>query len=310
MKKLLILSLSLSFAYTSFSQQFSKIKECAIQNGILKDVELDYNPATGDRSIVVNGVRKNFYDVYPKSGPEYAKGQSWYTNSDSIQFNGSSFKKYGYPRILGINDITKIGNYKGVGVYKEVGVTGIVQVIYIPAEQGCEFQPYEIRCAGKVKIEKVSSTATSMQFTAKTTGLTGNITYEWTSKDVSIINGQGTPNVILDLTYANNDDKIYLSVVAADSRKCPISGFEGIYVSKPGAATNTGSKSNWTPKERKEFVDACIPNTKMTEANGRAYCSCMLEKIEKKYPDPATLEREFKKEDVEPWAKECRPNSQ
>ena len=32
-----------------------------------------------------------------------------------------------------------------------------------------------------------------------------------------------------------------------------------------------------------------------------------LKKIEKKYPNPTTLEQEFKKEDVEPWAKECRP---
>lgn len=45
---------------TASSQQLYKIKECVIEKGVLKIVEVDYNPANGERTITVNGVTKNF----------------------------------------------------------------------------------------------------------------------------------------------------------------------------------------------------------------------------------------------------------
>jgi len=299
MRKLLILSLLLSFAFTSVAQQFTRIKECVIQNGMLKDVELDYDPNTGDRSIVINGVRKKLEDVYPKTGPEYAKGQSWYVNNDSIIFNGKPFKKYGLPRVLGLTEISKHSTYKGVRVYTEVGLTGIVEVIYMPVQRGCEFQPYQISCGGSVQIEKVNGTSTTMQFKAKATGLTGSIDYEWKSNNVFVVNGQGTPIVTVDITNIYDGDKISMGVIATDAKKCPISDLEVVYVSKPG------SQPKWNAKDRKEFIDECAIATKFPEAQGKAYCTCMLDKIEKKYPTPTRFEKEYTKEVLEVWAKEC-----
>ena len=307
MRKILILSLLLSFAFASFAQQLTRTKEAVIDKGVLKFVELDYNPATGERTVVINGVRKNFYDVYPKTGSEYAKGQSWFTNSDSIIFNGNTFKKYGLPRVLSIQDVTKTSMYKGLGVYTETGTTGVAHVIYIPVQLGGEFQPYQIKCKGSIVIEKVSSSETSVQFRAKTTGLTGNISYVWESQFISIHGGQGSSNVVLDLRYSRSGDQFYLGVDATDANKCPISAFEKTYVTKLSAPS---LNSNWNALHRKEFIESCISNSGLPEADGRAFCSCMLEKVEKKYPNPETLERDFKKEDIEPWAKECRPKAQ
>ena len=307
MRKTLILSLILSFAYNGFAQQLTKITECVIEKGVLKDIEVDYNTATGDRSVVVNGIRKNFSDAYPDSGPDYAQERPWFINNDSIYYNGQYFKKYGLPRVLVTNEISKQGTYKGVGIYTEVGLNGIAEVLYIPVRPRCEFQPYLISCRGNVTIDKISSTGTTMQFNAKATGLTGNINYEWKSDGAYIVSGQGTSIVKIDVPGTKESGRIYLNVVVTDAKKCPISYREAIEVSTSGTASTTGNKSKWTYNDRKAFIDACIPNTGMTEANGRVYCSCMLEKIEKKYSNPATLEQEFKKEDVEPWAKECRP---
>jgi hypothetical protein len=99
---------------------------------------------------MVNGTRKNFYDVYPKTGKEYADGRTWFINNDRVKFDGRNYVKYGLPRVLGLMEIEKRGTYDNVGVYAESGLDldKIVEVIYIPVRQGCEFQPSVIlwRC--------------------------------------------------------------------------------------------------------------------------------------------------------------------
>jgi hypothetical protein len=307
MKKYLILSLLLCFVSTAFAQQFNKIKECAIEKGVLKTVEADYNPATGDRSIVVNGVRKNFYDVYPKKGPDYAEGQPWFYNSDTVKFTNGLYIKYGLPRVLGVNEIAKAGIYKGVGVYFEAGLTGTPEVIYIPVRQGCEFQPYQIAC-GRVRMEDGSSTSTTRKFIAKTTDVAGKVIFEWTS-NFPIIKGKGTSTVVVDIKNAKDGDLLTISVVATGANKCPVSYRDEITIEKPEAAPSTSSSSKWTANDRTVFMNDCIPNTRMTPEKGKAYCSCMLVKIEKAHPNPATVDKELKKEVIEAWAKECLPKN-
>ena len=51
--------------------------------------------------------------------------------------------KYGLPRVLGVTEVSRVGDFMGVGVYAEAGATGTPDVIYIPVRPGCEFQPYQ-----------------------------------------------------------------------------------------------------------------------------------------------------------------------
>jgi hypothetical protein len=302
MKKTFILSLLITATVNCFSQQYQKMTECVIENGVLKNIEIDYNPATGDRSIVVNGVRKDFYSVYPKTGAAYAEEQKWYINNETVTFNGKPYIKYGLPRILSTTEIEKAGSYKSVNVYVESGVTGLAEVIYIPTRQGCEFQPYQLNC-GSVVIEESMSYKTTTFFTAKTTGLTGNINYDWKAIDISIVKGQGTATVGVDMESAKKNNDAKLMVTATDSKNCPVSNYQIITVGNPSKSEEP--KSLWTSADRKAFMTSCVPSTKMPEAEGKAYCSCMLEKIEKVYLDPATIEKEMKQDVIQKWAQEC-----
>lgn len=123
--------------------QTQKISICVIDQKQLKTVEADYNTSTGDTSIMLNGKKKSFREVYPSMGSEYAANATWYINNDAITIRTRKFVKYGLPRILGTTEITRVAEYKGVGVYVEAGLKGAPEVIYIPVRSGCEFQPYQ-----------------------------------------------------------------------------------------------------------------------------------------------------------------------
>jgi len=135
-----------SFLVISISAlaQTQKINVCIIDQKQLKTVVADYDPATGDTTITVNGNKRAFRQIYKATGTEYAANTTWYVNNDALIIRSRKFVKYGLPRILGTNEITRAAEYKGVGVYIEAGIKGIPQVIYIPVRSGCEFQPYQM----------------------------------------------------------------------------------------------------------------------------------------------------------------------
>jgi len=116
------------------------INVCVIQGGTLTSVTAQYNPATGDTT--VNGQR--FSDAYG-TGADYAAGATWYINNDEITVNNRTYVKYGLPRVLGVTEVTRSGDYQGVGVFTEAGATGTPEVIYVPVRPGCEFQPYQLK---------------------------------------------------------------------------------------------------------------------------------------------------------------------
>jgi hypothetical protein len=142
MQKLTTLFL-LSFISVAAMSQTQKINICIIDQKQLKTVSADYNQATGDTTLLANGKKKFFREVYPAAGREYAANASWYINNDAITIRTKKFVKYGLPRVLGTTDVVRAAEYKGVGVYVETGTKGVPDVIYIPARSGCEFQPYQ-----------------------------------------------------------------------------------------------------------------------------------------------------------------------
>jgi hypothetical protein len=58
-------------------------------------------------------------------------------------FQGRRFVKYGLARVLGVNEVTRVGDHMGVPVFAEMGQTR-PDVIYVPVRPGCEFQPYQV----------------------------------------------------------------------------------------------------------------------------------------------------------------------
>jgi len=115
------------------------IRVCVIQKGELTRVPVRYNPTSGDPTSL-EGLP--FSSVYPLTG-EYASVAGWFVNREPITFRGHPYVLYARPRILGPHEITRVGEYRGVGVYAEAADTAsAAQFIYLPTRSGCEFQPY------------------------------------------------------------------------------------------------------------------------------------------------------------------------
>lgn len=74
---------------------------------------------------------------------EYASVAGWYVNDKMITVRGRPFRRSGLPRQLGIDEVGKVGEYRGVGVYAEARDTASApSVVYLPYRPGCEFPPY------------------------------------------------------------------------------------------------------------------------------------------------------------------------
>lgn len=200
--KLTALFISLVFlATTASSQQLYKIKECVIEKGVLKIVEVDYNPANGERTITVNGVTKKFYNVYPQDGKEYASKAGWYINNEEVPYKTAKFIKYGLPRVLGSTEVVRTGEYGGVGIYTEAGVPeNEVAVIYVPVRSGCEFQPYQRKPEPCAKVTLKASKAQAkegdiLSFTATVIEPSATPAYKWYLSGGEIVGSDNTRTI-------------------------------------------------------------------------------------------------------------------
>jgi hypothetical protein len=111
---------------------------CVVRRGELELVPLEYNTHTGDSTYQGVPVARAF----PLDGG-YAEAAEWFAARESIRFDGRTFARYGDPRLLGIGELTPVGEYRGVKVYAQAGLTGPPEVLYLPARPGCVFQPYQ-----------------------------------------------------------------------------------------------------------------------------------------------------------------------
>ena len=98
---------------------------CVVQGGALTEIEV-----TDPASVQTTG--------------EYAGGAPWFINNEPITFGGRRYVKYGLPRVVGVTELGRVGDYQGVGVFGEAGGMEPREVIYVPVRPGCEFQPYQL----------------------------------------------------------------------------------------------------------------------------------------------------------------------
>ncbi|HEX8670697.1 MAG TPA: hypothetical protein VF710_02360, partial [Longimicrobium sp.] len=114
------------------------IQVCVVQDGNLSQMEAMYNPTRGDTT--VNG--QPFATAHPM-GTQYAANATWFINNEPVMFQNRRFVKYGLPRVLGVNEVTRVGEFQGVSLFAETGQTR-PDVVYVPVRPGCEFQPYQV----------------------------------------------------------------------------------------------------------------------------------------------------------------------
>jgi hypothetical protein len=113
------------------------VQVCVVEGGQLRNVTAQYNTATGDT--MAGG--QPFATRYPATSG-YAAGAVWFIGNQAVTVMDRRYVKYGLPRILGANEVTRVGEYMGVPVFAEAGRT-MPEVIYLPVRPGCELQPYQ-----------------------------------------------------------------------------------------------------------------------------------------------------------------------
>jgi hypothetical protein len=68
------------------------------------------------------------------------------------------------------------------------------------------------------------------------------------------------------------------------------------------------SSTGWSSAEKKVFINTCVSkaqsSAQMTSAQATDYCSCMADKVEKKYPNAATADK-MSVEEITEMAKAC-----
>ena len=126
------------------------IQVCVVEGGMLRNVTATYNTRTADTTYQ----GRRFSEAFPAT-TGYAGGATWYINTEPMMLNGRRYVKYGLPRVLGVNEVTRVGEFQGVSVFAETGATGTPEVVYVPVRTGCEFQPYQLEVkAGAVRGEE------------------------------------------------------------------------------------------------------------------------------------------------------------
>jgi opacity protein-like surface antigen len=125
------------------------INVCVVENGALRNVQAQYSSATGDTTVA----GRPFGQAYPATAPSYAAGATWFIQGDQITVGGRRFVKFGLPRVVGVNELARSGEYQGVPVFAETGMAR-PDVVYVAVRPGCEFQPYQTEAkAGGVRGE-------------------------------------------------------------------------------------------------------------------------------------------------------------
>ena len=116
--------------------RIEEIQVCVISNGAVVRVPAQRNLATGDT--IVAG--QPFTAALPSA--ESAAAAPWFLADEPVVFGGRRFVKFGLPRVLDAGQVTRAGEFRGVGVFVAPGER--VDVVYLPTGAGCEFQPYEL----------------------------------------------------------------------------------------------------------------------------------------------------------------------
>jgi hypothetical protein len=230
--KIRLLVLLLFLSAVALHAQNTRINECVVANGELTTVQLDYNTGTGEKTIMVNGSRKKFDDLYPLEGAGYAATRTWYLNNEKITYKGRPYAKYGLPRVLGVSEVKKTGTKDDVNIYADPAGDAIASVIYLPVRRGCEFQPYQLVC-GELSLTSDLEVSKGKTFTVKAEpkSIKGKITYKWSVLEGKIVKGQGTKTVTISADGVPGSF-VTVSLEANTPANCPVRATKWVTIAK------------------------------------------------------------------------------
>jgi hypothetical protein len=144
--KTIFLFINLLTAYLVSGQgtgNFQPMQECIIRNDSLVLITVDYDPASGSKTVLAENGRVSFESAYP-SDSRYAHSREWYVDNTRISFRGSTYEKFELPRVMSIGDVVHVGAFDDVGIYALPANSEKPPVIYVPVRTGCEFQAYQL----------------------------------------------------------------------------------------------------------------------------------------------------------------------
>ena len=127
------------------------IRVCVVQGTTLAEVDAVYLPGTGDTLVAAGGQRRPFASVHPSTAPAYAGGERWYIETLPVRHSNRDFVKFGLPRVLPANQLVRVGDHGGIGLFAETGSAAPHTVLYVPLRPGCEFQPYQEQATIRVR---------------------------------------------------------------------------------------------------------------------------------------------------------------
>lgn len=116
------------------------LEMCVLHRGKLIGVQVELQ-ATGDTTV---GGRP-FAQVYADTG-QYAAAREWYVNNETIDYDPYDvcYLKYGPPRHLTRESLVRLGEWRGVPVFREKSDDPrIPGVLAVPVGPGCSFQMYQ-----------------------------------------------------------------------------------------------------------------------------------------------------------------------
>lgn len=112
---------------------------CVVRNGELEVVPLEYNTRNSDSTYQGAPLAQAF-----PLDSTYAEAAEWFATNEPIRMDGRVFVRYGDPRVLGVQELTPVGAYRGVRVFADAGGHLPPERVYLPVRPGCQFQPYGI----------------------------------------------------------------------------------------------------------------------------------------------------------------------
>jgi hypothetical protein len=116
------------------------VAACVVEAGQLRELQA---MVSGGDSLLADGRR--LADVYPAAAfGSYASATRWYLAGMPITYSGRRYTKYEGPRVLGVGDVRRAGEFLGVPVFVAANHPQAERpaVIYVPTRRGCEFQAY------------------------------------------------------------------------------------------------------------------------------------------------------------------------
>lgn len=110
---------------------------CVIANGQLREIEAELDTATGDTLIA----GRPLAEAHPAPSPPYLAGAEWYARDEMVVFERRQYVRYGQPRVLRPDALTRVGEFRGVPLFAP-SRTEAVRFVYALVGRNCEFQPY------------------------------------------------------------------------------------------------------------------------------------------------------------------------